>query len=115
MYTEFEQTNTGLIIRLNDRGREELADLKELHKEKGPVAIWWDLNEGMFCNGYNDIRPELIGALTDAPIISDGTIDEETTKEEFENTKFWWFPNYMVQDEVEELLTKGEVFFPLAD
>lgn len=111
MYTEFEETEKGLIIRLNNRGRDELEELKTLHKEKGCLAIWWDLNEGMFCNGYHDIRPELIGALTDSPIISDTLFDEETGPEEKDHAKIWWFPEYQLVDEVEELLTKGEIIF----
>lgn len=114
MYTIFEEQENGLLIKLNDRGREELEDLTALHKEKGPVAIWFELNEAAFYNGYQDIRPEVIGALTSSPIIANDFIDEETTQEDLDNTKIWWFPNYMIIDEVEELLTKGEVFFLLA-
>lgn len=115
MYTTFEQTKDGLLIKLNERGYDELEELKALHEEKGPIAMWWEINESMFCNGYSNVRPEQIGALTEAPIIADGIIDEETTQNELDNTKFWWFPDYMVRDEVLELLTKGEVFFPLIE
>jgi len=114
MYTTFEQKENGLLIKLNERGHEEIEDLKALHKEKGPLAIWSELNESSFCNGYSEVLPEVIGALTSAPIISDSIIDKETTQEEQDNAKIWWFPDYMVRDEVEELLTKGEVFFTLA-
>lgn len=112
MYTDFEVLPNGnLKISLNKNGKDDLIELKEKHEKIGTLQIWWELNEGMFTNGYSEIQPEQIGALTSAPIISDGFIDEETTKEEFKQTKFWWFPNYMVIDEVAELFEKGFVIF----
>lgn len=115
MYTDFEELENGnLKITLNKRGKEELAELKERFEKIG-YAIWWELNEGKFCNGYTEVKPEDIGALTSSPLIANGIIDEETTQEELDNTKVWFFPNYQVISEIEELFEKGEVIFVNAD
>lgn len=115
-YTKFTPTPNGLLIELTDEGKEAAADFLE-NLESGNSTYdqsWWDLNEYNFCNGYRPVEPRDIGALTDSPIIADGHIDEETTQEELDNTKVYWFPNYMVIDELRELLTNGSVLFTLA-
>lgn len=115
MYTTFTQTPEGLRIELTSEAKEEMDYLLERKDQIPYGAFWWELNEGQFCNGYSEVRPEDIGALTDGPIIADGFVGVNTTKEEFDNTKFWWFSDYMIRDEVEELLTKGFVVFPPAE
>lgn len=52
---------------------------------------------------YHIIRPEQIGALTDAPIIGDN-----------EETLVWWYPAYEVRDCVEIAVRDGYVDFELA-
>ena len=111
-YTIFKVMPDGnLKISLNpELTREERKEARKLD--------WWELNEYNFCNGFqelDDFARCYIGALTDSPIISDGVIDEETTEGEYECTKIWWFPNYMVQDEKAILFSKGNVIFTLAD
>ena len=49
--------------------------------------------------------------LTEAPMISDGIIDEETTDEDMKNTQIWCFLDYQIQDELRLLLYTGEVLF----
>jgi hypothetical protein len=113
--THFTETKEGLRIELNTTpsAQEDIQEVREnLESGKwGYHDAFWELCESPLCNGYSMVRPELIGALTDAPIISDGIFDEETTKEEANNSKIWWFPDYMVRDELRELLDKGFVIF----
>ncbi len=118
-YTKFGILNNGnLKITLTDEGTEYLNDLDKDEEGKFKDTddnIFLDLIEYHICNGYTMVRPEQIGALTEANIISDGIIDEETTKEEFENTKFWYFNEYMIISELQSLLNAGYVTFTKAD
>lgn len=69
---------------------------------------------------YEFVRPEVIGALTDAPILcasDDMDYSDETMGAPFYSAaplpgaKVYWFPNYAVIDPWEELATKGCVVF----
>jgi hypothetical protein len=64
-------------------------------------------------NGWECVAPETIGALTDAPIVSDDVgYDDDGTINHV--GRVWWFPNYMVENPVETLATTGRVVFTLA-
>lgn len=54
-------------------------------------------------NGWRPVPPEEIGALTEAPILEDP------------NGRFFWFPNYMLRNFLEELAAGRPVFFVSAD
>jgi len=66
------------------------------------------------------IRPENIGALTDAPILTD---DADYSDEAMlaggpvpaEGANVWWFPDYAVCDPWEELKNRGRVVFTKAE
>ena len=55
-------------------------------------------------------------SVTDAPIICDDahTIDDEGTFVVYPEAQVWWFPNYMIEDPVNTLMTLGEVVFMAA-
>src|ERR1051326_6074861 len=69
-YTEFEKLVNGkLRIALLDEGRESVQEIaaKEISADsKLAETIEWQL-----CNGWSMLRPEDIGALTEAPILSE--------------------------------------------
>lgn len=66
-------------------------------------------------NGYDSVAPEWIGALTDAPIVSDGLIlHDDGSHTLAPDARIWWFPNYMVSDPAAELAERGRVVFTLA-
>lgn len=115
--TSFIKTTEGLRIELNDTpsAKEDIQEVREKFEsgEWTYEQAWWELCESPLCNGYNEVKPETIAALTSAPIIADSIIDEETTQEDFERTNIWAFMDYMVRDELRELLDKGFVVFPL--
>ena len=72
--------------------------------------------EAVRYDGWDFVPPEAIGALTDAPIICDDahTIDDEGTFVVYPEAQVWWFPNYMIEDPVNTLMTLGEVVFMAA-
>lgn len=67
--------------------------------------------------GWEMVRPEELGALTDSPIIarSEDLIRDTDTNELIgiadSATGIWWFPDYQVQDPWEALARDGEVVF----
>lgn len=122
-YTNFTITEAGLLIQLTEAGKEYAREtIKTLKETEGlneafpgmPREIWGELNEWQFCNGYWDIPAHLKG-LTEAPMISDSIITDETTQLEYDYANVWAFTDYMVRDELQELMEQGEVLFPLVN
>lgn len=68
------------------------------------------LLEEHLCNGWSLVPPEEIGALTSAPIISDDfTIEDDGHG--VVNGNVWWFPNYQITSEIEEIFSnEGAIF-----
>lgn len=89
--------------------REEIAEWRGVE--------WWEMfgafGLGLQGNGWTSVEPEWIGALTDAPIVTDDFTLDDAGKYEV-NGRVWWFPNYMMEDPVETLLEKGAVVFTCA-
>jgi hypothetical protein len=60
------------------------------------------------------VPPEDVGALTSAPILSDSAQrDDDGKLTAIGNV--WWFPEYAVTSELEELMEKGFVEFTLGE
>jgi hypothetical protein len=108
-YTKFEkQANGNLRIVLLPEARIEVEEIasKEMDADSRLAeTIEWQLS-----NGWSLLRPEDIGALTEAPILSEevdyddqGNIDQVGT--------VYWYPQYDVFDPVGQLLTNGFVEF----
>jgi len=104
---ELIEKENGLLIKLTDK--EELENMLTR-----PVYAADLLDNGRYLgNGWDEIVPEKIGALTESPIIGkDVYWDEEGEIDEAGNV--YWFPEYMLIDPFKELLEKGEVFFTKA-
>jgi len=116
--TEKDYEGEGILLKLTKEGREELEahriDRLSPHNwDTGTDQILCDLLEYSLCNGWESVPPEDIGALTSAPILSD-----EITRDDNGNIteigKVYWFPDYAVRSEIDELADNGEVFFPAA-
>jgi len=93
----FVEKDNQLVITLTDEGKEELENLKNL-----PIMdALAELFEDYMCNGWVWVSPEEIGALTDAPIISNDYtyIDDEANYYH----SVYWFPDYMIKNELKEL------------
>lgn len=106
--------NGSLQITLTEDGMEALEELQQ-NAEFSDLDIFFRLVEYNLCNGYSSVPPELIGALTDSVIIADGIIDEETTEEDFNSIKTWWYPEYAVCSYIEPLKTKEGLIFTKAE
>lgn len=106
-----------LEITCDDPDKEELQDILDstTHKDHGFLAdmleyTGWQPNGQLF-----KVQPEWIGALTDAPILTDNLLfpdkgDPTITPE----SKVWWFPNYMIESFAETLILDGRVVFTKA-
>jgi hypothetical protein len=116
------EENGDLHIKVANSGIDELRYMKE-QPTKPSLDIWEALLESYSTNGsYTLIPPEVVGALTDAPIITDHFIrgdfgmdfedGTDGTKDSVGNV--WWFPDFMVRDELDELLEGKTVVFTKA-
>jgi hypothetical protein len=85
--------------------RSALDILHDLLEEHLTEPRWtWDL-----------VPPEQLGALTSAPIICYGARFDDDLEELLDPGRVFWFPSYMVVDELAELLEHGYVVFPEAE
>lgn len=93
---------------------EERAELRDLSNELGTERFWTDdtmldVLEPFTCNSeYDWVHPVEVAALTEAPIL--GTRDEN-----YNPVEVWWYPNYMVQSPLCDLLNCGFVVFTKAE
>ena len=106
-------------LRTNERGDLEmiptsqaLADADHF-LELPTMDALYEILEDWLCNGWEFVLPENIGALTDAPILTDEIIYGDLGTVEYIGN-VWWFTNYAIENEVETLLKKGKVVFSLA-
>jgi hypothetical protein len=113
--------NGNLNITLTEEGREWLREEME-QQDEGELdffvndeMVFLELCETPLCNGYNQVSPETVGALTDSLILSDGILDEETTEEQAKATKVWWFPNYAICSYLADLIQPEGITFTLAE
>lgn len=109
-----KEHDTFLKIRIVDR--EEFDDIYNdetmTHEEK-----WSWLLEYQHANSDTMLlRPEQIHALTDAPIIGMGVgIDDDGELETYPDSRIYWFPNYMIKDELMFLSENGFINFEKAE
>src|SRR5260221_678367 len=108
-YTEFDkQANGNLRIKLLEEARADVQEMasKELDADsKLAQVIEWQL-----ANGWSFVRPEDVGALTDAPIITED-IDTDDQGNVRNVGTVYWYPQYDVRDPVTQLLENGYVEF----
>lgn len=113
---DITETPQGLKISLIDTP-DNRADLAEMMEAYDYDTVWWELLEPFSTNGsYSLLRPEWIGALTESPIIANEPMlfdEEELLYSHSEKTKVWYFPNYMVENELMQLLETGETYATL--
>jgi hypothetical protein len=83
---------------------------REINFKRPHADIFGDLLEYHLCNGWEMVPPEDIGALTSAPILSDD-VERDDQGKLVRCGHVWWFPEYAVTSELEELMEKGCVEF----
>jgi hypothetical protein len=109
-YVEFKKVNGDLEITLTDEGRAEFDDILAEQEKHGSMQALCELLEYQLCNGWDWVRPEEIGALTNAPILSE-EVDRDDQGDLKSVGRVYWFPDYMVTDEIEELQKTGKIVF----
>lgn len=115
-YEQLENGNLKISLE-NDDDAEELQTMidRASNLDHGVLA---DILEYTGWQGNSEllqVQPEDIGALTDAPILTDDMTytDGDTDKREVVG-QVWWYPEYAVYSFAKVLLEEKEVIFTLA-
>jgi len=102
-YVNLRKTVGGdLEILLNRNGRRNFADIRQQRDAFGINAALHALLEDHLCSGWEMVPPEDIGALTAAPILSDEIVRDDEGRVT-EAGRVYWYPDYQVRDEIEEI------------
>ncbi|MDO5947978.1 hypothetical protein [Burkholderia cepacia] len=110
-----EATGNLTFLIENDRDREILEDIKD-RVGGNDVRFLDDMLDQLGFLGNAKlfgIAPVDIGALTDAPMLSDA-IDLQDDGSIVVLGNVWWYPNYQVEDFAERLIKRGSVTFQAA-
>lgn len=112
---EYHIENGRLTFKLDDTEREELAMAMQnpYFDTVDSAALDWLLEQGLRGNGWDALRPEAIGALTDAPILGKGVVYGDAG-DVTDVEQIFWFPAYETQCFGEQLVGTGCVSFPEA-
>ena len=113
-YATFTKMSDRLRISLTSEGREELQDRLAAGIEIDNDITLYDVLEHQLCNGWEWIRPEELGALTAAPILSDDCERDEDGLLTHVDVVYWYEP-YQVRSPVGELVVNGHVDFQRAN
>lgn len=97
-----------LTIAANEDEREELRERSEAHDES---LAWLEFIGPLEANGrVYQIDPATIGALTEAPLLAfDVEYDDDGAA--WPVGAVYWFPNYMIESFVGQLIETGAVEF----
>ena len=106
----FHETARGLMLVPTKLGVEEA---RELLGRNNPIWALSEMLEYAMGNGWDFVPPEDIGALTDAPIISqDGFVDDDGHwKPSGPDAKVFAHMDYQVENPVETWASGNGVFF----
>ena len=107
MQTFYKITNNGNLQIICDT--ETQQELVELGDNIVQDCHMYDCFESIICNGLSWISPETIGALTDAPILSEGNLDDNGNYTN--DLPVYWYPNYMVRSPLEDLRDYCQTIF----
>lgn len=116
MKTEF--TSGGVWFSADAEEREAVREGLTAHAagDRDWSRCFADAFEGLLCNGWSWLAPQDIGALTDAPLLSNcAVMEDDGTYTIHDDCGFecgvFWFPDYAVCDPLEKLRDGGKVFF----
>lgn len=101
--------NGKLEMNINGLGDEIILEMSRF--EGGDESFLWRFFEDYFTNGYYHLVPDQHKGLTEAPMLSDTWIDEETTEAQIEASNVWYFDNYQIESVQNTLLNNGKVIF----
>lgn len=104
--------NKNLRISLIEEERSEVEEISQ--NGKGIDAQFAEIIEYHLGEGWSWVQPEDVAALTSSPILSDSAVyGDHGELEDVDDV--WWYPNYQVLNEVQELLDHGYIDFDIAD
>ncbi len=110
-YVDLRKTPDGnLAICLNPSGRRHFPDIQNQRDALGINAALHALLEDHLCGRWEMVPPEAIGALTAAPILSDEIVRDDEGRVT-EAGRVYWYPDYQVSDEIEEIRQKLVLLF----
>ena len=101
-------SNGQLRFTLTAAGKEEIKDI--MRENIGDIAQFDALMEDHFCNGWEEVHPEEIGALTDATLISN-VVARDSNGDLIECDYIYHDPLYAIRSTSERLRTMGVVFW----
>jgi len=110
-YVDLEKPGDGnLHIRLTRNGRRHFQTIREEQDHFGTQAALFTLLEDHLGSGWEMVPPEDLGALTSSPILSDEIVRDDEGRVT-EAGRVYWYPDYQVRDEIEELRSRLELIF----
>ena len=110
-YVDLQKNDdSNLEILLNENGRSNFDTIQKVRDAQGINEALYALLEDHLCNGWEMVPPEDIGALTAAPILSDEIVRDDNGRV-VEAGHVYWYPDYAVLDEIEELRDKLRLLF----
>jgi len=102
-YLDLEKAPNGTLkISLTGDGRHALAEFEQIRDQRGIDAAIRALLDDHLCNGWEEILPEEIGALTSAMLLSDN-VQRDGDGRITRIGRIYFNPNYQVMDEIREL------------
>lgn len=107
--TKFEVLPNGnLKISLTKDGKAEMFD----HFSSPPSDDYFFLEfcEGPLCNGWHNLNPEDVGALTSSLIFSYDVEHDDNGEVKYVGAHYW-FPNYQIRSPAQDLAEYGFVIF----
>ena len=99
--------NGNLRLSLEKDCREELEELRE---KFGISVVLHQALEAYWANGWYIGTANQLWQMSESPVICEEGYVEDNGSNTLHG-KAWYFPNYMIEDEIETILEKGYVDF----
>ena len=87
-----------------------LEEIREIHETQAPDAALGSVLEWYLCSGWEWVQPEEIGALTDAPLLSQEVVRDEDGNLLSVGTVYY-DADYMLRDPIATLIERGSAIF----
>jgi len=110
-YVDLERTSEGTLrITLTDEVRQAIDEFEQIRDQHGIDGAIREILQDHLCNGWEEILPEEIGALTSAMLITDD-IERDEDGRMIRIGRVYFNPYYAVSDEIRELRERSYVLF----
>jgi len=102
-YVDLQKASNGTLkTSLTGDGRHALGRFEQIRDQHGIDAAFRELLEDHLCNGWEEILPEEIGALTSAMLLSDD-VQRDDDGRITRIGRIYFNPGYQVMGEIREL------------